>query len=145
MCRISSTLKLCTCDVGDVSQLQNYWILHRFHSGKDYFVIGRTMVPDVLDPQDEAFNRALLLARLQEPDAFDVDLEPQEGDRLQLTFQVSGRDGAGQQPPKMITYGYAWSGGRWVEERFDHHMWQWQHDRERFGELRPGMTASGVT
>ena len=139
MCRLAPTLTLCTCAVRDVSRLPHYWVLHRFDPRKDTHVIGRVARPDVLDPQDDAHNRALLRVRLQEPDAFDVDLAPRDGDRLQLTFRFSGRDRAGRRTVKEITYGYAWTAGRWVEETFDPLMWQWHHDRERFGEVRPAI------
>jgi hypothetical protein len=139
MCRVSSTLKLCTCAVRDVSRLRHYWVLHRFDPRKANRMIGRVARPDVLDARDEVHNRALLLARLQEPDAFDVDLAPREGDRLQLTFRFAERDRAGRKAFKEITYGYAWTAGRWVEKEFEPLGWQWHHDRERIGELRPAV------
>jgi hypothetical protein len=139
MCKVSSKLKLCTCAVPDVSRLRFYWVLHRFDPRKDVRRVGRVARPDVLDARDEAHNRTLLLARLQEPDAFDVDLEPREGDRLQLTFRFTERDRAGRKTVKEITYGYARIRGRWVEEKYDPLLWHWHHDRERFGELRPAV------
>src|ERR1700754_961408 len=89
MCKLSGKLKLCTCNATTVSRLQNYWVLHRFNAEKDVRVIGTMLLQDKLESQTEVHKRALLLERLHEPDAFDVDLQPGEGDRLQLTFQCT--------------------------------------------------------
>jgi hypothetical protein len=137
MCKLRETLKLCTCDVPTVSALEHHWVLYRFDKEKNNMVIGRVMLPDRLHAKIDAHNRRLLLARLQEEDAFDVDLHPEEGDRLAITFRCSEADASGRRVKKTITYGYARMGGRWVEERYDPLSWQWHHDQEQFGELRP--------
>lgn len=137
MCKLDERLKLCTCDVPSVSALEHYWVLYRFDEEKNHMVIGRVRLPDKLDAEVEAYNRRLLLARLQEEDAFDVDLHPKEGDRLAITFQCSEVDASGRRVKKTITYGYARTGGRWVEEPYDSLSWEWHHDQERFGALRP--------
>jgi hypothetical protein len=139
VCKLSSQLKLCTCDVGSVDRLEHYWVLHRFDPRKDDSVIGKLFMPHTLDGRVEAYNRSLLLQRLQEGDAFDVDLKPREGDRLQLTFRCSEADASESLKGKIITYGYAWSAGRWVEQAFDPLSWRARHDEERFGEVRPAL------
>ncbi len=136
MCMLSDKLKLCTCDAASVGELDHYWVLHRFIEGKNSMVIGRTRIPEKLDAQAEAHNRALLLARLNESDAFDVDLQPKDRDRLQLTFSFSTPQ------PKTIIYGYGRVDGRWVEEAYDNLGWRWHHEEERFGEVRSALEAS---
>ena len=106
MCKLSHQLKMCICDVPDVSELEHYWVLHRFNPKKD-MVIGRVARPDTLDVRVDAYNRSLLLQRLHEDDAFDIDLNLQNGDRSQLTFRCSEPDASGQPEIKVITYGYA--------------------------------------
>lgn len=139
MCELSEKLKLCTCGAGSVRGLDHYWVLHRFRAGKDDFVIGRVRPPDTIDEKVEAHNRALLLARLNEDDAFDVDLSPREGDRLELSFRCAERGASGQANMKHIVYGYAFTSGRWVEEPYDPLSWSWHHDDEHFGEIRPAL------
>jgi hypothetical protein len=134
MCELSDKLKLCTCDVGSVADLTHYWVLHRFVGGKNHMVVGRTAIRDTLDPKLEAHNRALLLARLNEGDVFDVDPKPHEGDRLLLSFRC---EEAGK--PKTIQYGYAHVGGQWIEEPYDALGWQWHHDRGPFGDVRAAL------
>jgi hypothetical protein len=136
MCKLSSQLKLCSCEASDVSKLESFWVLHRFDPRKNDMVIRRVMRADTLDPQLDTYNRSLLLQRLHEDDAFDVDLKLQSGDRLQLTFQCSESDEAGQSVLKRITYGYTWTAGRWSEEPYSSLEWQWHHDRAMLGEFR---------
>lgn len=130
MCKLGDALKLCTCDVTSVDDLDHFWVFHRFDPSKNATVIGRTLVSYALAPEIEAHNRALLIARLNEPDAFDVDLAPREGDRLQLTFRFGGYY-------KRTSYGYEFRDGKWSEQEFDNLAWADHHDRERFGELKP--------
>jgi hypothetical protein len=131
MCKLSEKLTLCTCSAASFADLEHYWVFHRFVAGKNEMVIGRALLPDKLDAEVEAHNRSVLLARLNEIDAFDVDLKPKDGDRLQLTFRFPLAGAT-----KTITYGFAHAGGRWVEQAYDHLSWRWQHDRESFGEVR---------
>lgn len=141
MCKVSPRLKLCTCDARDVTRLANYWVLHRFNASKQNRIIGRVAMPDAIDARAEAYNRATLRRRLNEPDAFDVDLNPQVGDRLQLTFRCSEPDASGKARAKTVTYGYALTASGWVEEAFNSLGWQWHHDRSASGELRPALAA----
>lgn len=141
MCELSKKLKLCTCDAGSsVAALDHFWVLHRFDPAKNTMVIGRVRMPDRLDAEVEAYNRALLLARLNEPDAFDVDLGPREGDRLQLTFTFRKHVPPGKESVKVIHYGYAYENGRWKEMPYESLSWYRKHHREQSGELRPALT-----
>jgi hypothetical protein len=136
VCELSRKLKLCTCDVGSVAELDHYWVFHRFVEGKNEMVIGRVAMPPKLDAKVEAHNRSVLLARLNESDAFDVDLKPRDGDRLRLTFRFSKGFPA---KDKTITYGYAKKDGRWVEEAYSGLSWRWHHEEENFGEVRAAL------
>lgn len=136
MCKLEGSLKLCTCNEKEASRLDQYWVFYRFNAEKHNRMIGRVLIPDQLHPKVDAENRRLLLARLQEQDAFDVDLQPGDGDRLLITLRCTEADKAGKAVSKMITYGYERKAGRWVEEPFNSLSWQWHHDRVRFGELR---------
>jgi len=107
MCKLSHQLKLCTCGVSDVSELEHYWVLH-------------------------------------ENNVFDVELNVQNGDRLQLTFRCSEPAVSGQPEIKVITYGYTWRAGRWTEETFDPLSWQEHHDPAMTGELDPTLDTDDV-
>lgn len=140
MCEVSEKLKLCTCAAGaSAANLDHCWVLHRFDPAKHTMVIGRVRMPDRLDAEVEAYNRALLLARLNEPDAFDVDLAPHEGDRLQLTFTCPHSVPRDKGRVKTIHYGYAYENGRWREMPYESLSWYRKHDREQVGEIRPAL------
>lgn len=128
MCQLERKLKLCTCGKIARSKLEHYWVLHRFDAEKNDRVLGRIAVPPELGRGVAEEHRALLLERLQEADAFDVDLAPREGDRLQLSFRFSATQWA--------KYGFAFRGGRWVEEEYCPLGWRWHHTEERFGAVK---------
>jgi hypothetical protein len=141
MCHVSPRLKLCSCASGDVSRLAHYWVFYRFDPQKNERIIGRVAKPDALDPRAEAYNRATLLKRLNEPDVFDLDLKPKSGDRLQITFRCTEADAPGKARAKTITYGYAFTGEGWVEEPYNSLSWRWHHTNSAIGELRPAPAA----
>ncbi len=136
MCKLEGTLKFCTCNAKEAARLEQSWVFYRFNAEKHQRLRGRVAVPDRLHPQVDAANRRLLLARLQEDDAFDVDLEPAEGDRLAITLRCAESDKAGKEVRKLVTYGYERKAGRWVEEPFHGLGWQWHHDEVGVGKLR---------
>lgn len=140
MCRLGPKLKLCTCALGRLRrgrlQLRSHvWILFRLVPGKENFVIGRVVTPDELDAETEAANRALLLARLQEPDVFDTDLGLRPGDRLLLSFRLAAPTGDARKH-LLINYGYEFNGVAWEECPYDPLSWDWRHDRELAGLVR---------
>lgn len=134
MCKLDDKLKFCTCRARSAAALAHAWIFHRFDAKKDCRVIGRVAIPPRLAKEVEQHNRALLLSRINEADAFDVDLAPREGDRLQLNFQFSDTQWA--------VYGYEYRKGRWVEQPFNSLEWQWHHEEEAFGVVRGAVTRS---
>jgi hypothetical protein len=135
MCELSTKLKLCTCGAASVSELRNYWILYRFDKAQDCIVAGSIVSYDEPSKTVQANNRALLLERLHEADAFDVDLRPREGDRLQLTFTCSEPGGR----VKTLYYGYEYKSGRWTEEEYDELSWERKHYQAKFGKVQPAL------
>ena len=133
MCKVSDKIKLCTCAVNSVNELKHYWILHRYNKSKNNIVIGDCMLPYMVDEKIIINNKAMLLKRINEVDAFDIELSPKNKDRLQLTFTCT--DSHDQQ----ITYGYSYKKGKWVEEDFDPLEWSWHHDEQKFGIINPAL------
>lgn len=137
MCKLEGILKFCTCTAKQATRLDQFWVFYRLNAEKDFRIIGRVAIPARLRPRVHAENRRLLLARLNEDDAFDIDLQSAEGDRLAVTLRCAEEDR--EQDPRrsdLITYGYERQNGRWVEAQFDPHSWQWHHDQEHFGKLQ---------
>ena len=129
MCEVSNKLKLCTCKTTSAEKLKHYWIFHRYDKEKNNHILGICIMPYMLDEKVEIKNKASLLIRLNEADAFDVDLAPKNRDRLQLTFTCPGTDN------EQVTYGYSYKKGKWLEEEYDPLEWRWNHYEEEFGKI----------
>lgn len=71
-------------------------------------------------------NRDLLINRLNEPDAFDIDLKPQERDYLLLNF-VCGDD----ETP--VQFGFIYSNNRWEVETTMLFFWEIESLKETMG------------
>lgn len=129
MCKVSSKLKLCTCNTEDIYAAEHYWIFHRFEEDKNNFIIGQLMLPPEIDPAIHKFNQRRLALLLNKENPFDIKIEPKEKDRLQLAFTI---------PPNAehIVYGFEYRNNRWRKCGFDTLEWQWFHNEEKLGEIK---------
>jgi hypothetical protein len=92
--------------------------------------MGETMLPFFIDPNTDFKNRENLIQRLNEPDVFDVDLHPQNKDRLQVSFSCPSAT------YNRLTYGFVFKKGKWFPEEYDCLEWQWKHIEEHFGKMK---------
>jgi hypothetical protein len=134
MCRVSTKIKFCTCSASSPEKLKHYWVFHRFIEGKDVMVIGEPVMPFDIDRETNSFNRELLLHRVNEPDAFDINLYPKENDRLQISFLCKNDVGG------YIHYGFSFRNGNWAEEMFDGLEWMWHHSEIAFGKIKQALS-----
>lgn len=95
--------------------------------------MGEPMLPASISPEDEAFNAALLLKLLNEGDVFDTDLQPQNKDRLQLSFSVS--QPAEKSGRQHIHYGFEYHNGQWQHQLYEPLEWESTHDEEEQGKI----------
>ena len=131
MCQVSNKLKLCTCSATSAMGLKNYWVFHRFIKGRNHFIIGEPMLPTTISFKDDTYNRQLLLQLLNEGNVFDVELNPKEKDRLQLSFSM-----ARGLLTNEVYYGYEFRKGKWKALVFDRLTWAWHHNYECFGAIK---------
>ncbi|HZG72225.1 MAG TPA: hypothetical protein VEY51_11890 [Chondromyces sp.] len=96
-------------------------------------IMGEPIMPIEINEATDLINKETLLKRVNERDAFDVQLNPREGDRLQLTFSCQGENGIG-----MIHYGFEYRNGKWEEEDYEVFDWKRKHEEEDFGEVKYG-------
>ena len=130
MCLASDKIKFCTCTASSVEQLKHYWVLHRRIKGKNAMVIGEPVMPYDLSREENQVNEQLLLRRINEPDAFDVDLKPADGDRLQVSFKCV------EVADSYVHYGFSYSNGKSKKAKYDGLKWMWHHEETRFGKLQ---------
>jgi len=96
--------------------------------------MGDLIMPLGLDDiETVAYNEAVLLKRLNEPDAFDVDLAPQRHDRLLVAIRT------GDGPSTYQFYGFEWQRGRWVSRDYKVFDWMSEHDEVKVGKLRTAL------
>lgn len=136
MCKVEDEVKFCTCPETSAVRSTQHWIFYRHDPSRSNMVIGRVATPARLSPSIDRHNKQTLLACINKPGTFDVDLDPRPGDRLAVTLQCSPQHI--EPSPKrsdVITYGYEWRHGAWVEAPFNPLEWQWHHVRQLFGTL----------
>ncbi len=130
MCRIANTIKLCTCGAASIAELKHYWVFYRYDKNKDEVMIGEVLIPVAWgDPEMIALNEAMLLQRLNEADAFDVNLSPKNKDRLLIAI------GVGDKSSGYHNYGFMWQGKKWVSCPYQYFEWTWKHDEIQFGKV----------
>lgn len=85
MCKVSDKLKLCTCKTKNVERLKHYWILKR-HNGQNNCIVGEAILPANIGEQANKINEKALLKMLNQGNCFDITLQHQENDILELHF-----------------------------------------------------------
>ncbi|MCB9192195.1 MAG: hypothetical protein H6602_11065 [Flavobacteriales bacterium] len=118
MCQPTNQLKLCTCATNEQRKVPATWEFHRFVEGKDHYIIGLMVGPPPISLEEDEANSTRLQARLNEPDAFDVDLNPQPNDRLVLCFRTN---------QGTYHYGYEFTENQWTAIDYDPFGWEQHH------------------
>jgi hypothetical protein len=134
MCKVSNKIKFCTCHVDDMDDLPHFWIFHSYHEEQELMVVGSPIMPVAIDEATDLINREALLKRVNEQDAFDVELLPKEKDRLQLSFSCEGERNFGR-----LDYGFEYRDGKWEEEDYESFDWMMKHKEKQFGEINPAL------
>lgn len=94
MCEITDQIKFCTCVKGHYSKLSHYWLYYRFGEKKENILMGTAIIPDYLSMPDYIENQFKLLGRLNNSDAFDVEIHPKDGDRMEIVLNNLGNSRA---------------------------------------------------
>ena len=126
MCKVSDKIKFCICSAADASSHKHYWVLHRFVEGKDVMLFGEIMPAYGIDPDINKYNKALLRKRVNEKDAFDMDLQPGEDDRLEIIFKCKDR---------RISYGFKFHNGKWVSKKHRPFELERHHEESIVGKI----------
>ncbi len=113
MCKISKEIKFCTCNSGAINleNLENYWILKRNNKLvlENDTIIGsfETMILE----NDEK-NKIIILNRLQDPDAFDIPIQFNEGDCFEIHLKNNFFSNA-------LVYSFEFENGKWKSNDYD--------------------------
>jgi len=131
MCLVSDKIKFCTCISKNYETLKHYWLLYRHDKDKDEFVLGSPILPTSMRDLNFEINQSTLLARLNEPDAFDVPLQLKTDDRLVVTINCQS-----DEVENPFTYAFDYKNGEWITSTDDPFDLINNYNEETFGKLK---------
>jgi hypothetical protein len=124
MCTVTNKLQLCTClaDEQDIYELPNYWVFYKYGKQKEGQIMGMPMLPLYGDTTSHAYNLQQLPILLNDGNVFDIDLQPQNKDRLCIHITLDAQTGAS------FDYGFEYKNGKWRTCEYDFFTWYDRHD-----------------
>ena len=131
MCLVSDKIKFCTCISKNYETLKHYWLLYRHDKDKDEFVLGSPILPTSMRDLNFEINQSTLLARLNEPDAFDLPLQLKTDDRLVVTINCQS-----DEVENPFTYAFDYKNGEWITSTDDPFDLINNYNEEAFGKLK---------
>ncbi len=121
MCKVSDKLKLCTCKTKDVSKLKHYWILKRPNANIDE-ILGQAILPANIGKKADDFNSKTILHQLNEGNCFDVELDIQHNDILELHFTFNADPNKFFMPScfgNYLAYSFRYKKDKWKQHEFN--------------------------
>jgi hypothetical protein len=131
MCIISDKIKFCTCAKQSVEKLKHYWILYRHSDEKNEICIGIPMMPTYMSDLNFAENEAALVKRLNEPDAFDIPLQFQSKDQLEIVINNNNSS-----IYSTFTYSFEFKKNKWKAIETDPFNIMNHYDEEKSGKIK---------
>jgi hypothetical protein len=129
MCQISHKIKFCTCSNEDPETFKNYWIFYRYDKNRKDFVIGEVSLFIPFNEEMVQYNEATLLQRINEHDAFDIDLQPKSKDRLLVVLQCEPHFSEG------LNIGFEFKKDKWIPCEYNSLEWMWKHAAAAEGKI----------
>ena len=127
MCKVSDKLLLCSCKVENIDSLKNYWVLYRRNKNKDMMIMGSLIMPYAPEENIEKYNEDTLLRLMNTPSTFDVELNPNAGDRIQLHFTINDE--------QFMDYGFEYKSSKWVLQAYNPFEWDEKYDESKYGKI----------
>ena len=116
MCKISSHLKLCTCNKRKISSSDSYWVLYRWKKS-DVLIVGDPLIPDndFINPDDELSNQKKILSVLNSEKCFDFDIQLKNKDSLEININCLDKDARSIN----LIYAFVFLDGIWKSMAYD--------------------------
>lgn len=116
MCKISSHLKLCTCNKRKISSSDSYWVLYRWKKS-DVLIVGDPVIPDndFISPDDELSNQKKILSVLNSEKCFDFDIQLKNKDSLEININCLDKDARSVN----LIYAFVFLDGIWKSMAYD--------------------------
>ncbi len=126
MCKVSDIIKFCTCDISDSDDVENYWILHRYASENENEIMGMVVMPSYISLDIVFHNEEMLLKRINETGAFDIELSHKPKDRLLIHLRCDEQE---------YNYGFVFKKKHWVTCKYDFFEWAYKHVESEQGKV----------
>ncbi len=128
MCKISSHLKLCTCNKRDITSEDNYWILYRWKQN-DAFIVGDPVFPDndFINPTDELRNQKILLTVLNQQNCFDFEVQLKHKDSLEIHINCIKEN----ERSVNLIYAFVFMDGIWKSAEYD--AFDMERQKKKYG------------
>ena len=132
MCEISTKIKFCTCS-SNVENLKHYWVLHRKIKDKNLrnHVLGLLSGPSEKELDYFLINSATIENRLNESDAFDVNLELKNKDVLEVVINSKAEN-----YEDCFSYSFEYKKGIWKSFESDCFLLMSEYTEEESGKMR---------
>lgn len=122
MCTVSDKFKLCSCKTKNVEDLKHYWILKR-PTEKTHLVVGEMILPADIGEEADKLNQKIILTQLNKSNCFDIELQHQENDILELhfTFKADPKRFHNLLPcyGDFLAYAFKFKKGNWKKYNYD--------------------------
>ena len=121
MCKVSDKLKLCSCKAKNVEELKHYWVLKR-HNGENNCIVGEAILPANIGEAADKVNIKTLGQMLNSGNCFDIKLEHQENDILELHFTFNADPEKYFMLPchgNYLAYAFVFKNNKWKKTDFD--------------------------
>ena len=121
MCKVSNKLKLCSCKVSNIKTLKDYWILNR-PTDTNECIMGEAILPADIGEQAERYNITALRKLLNDGNCFDIEIQHQENDILELHFTYKAKSNKRIQMPDSggyLAYAFVHKNGKWKKTSYD--------------------------
>jgi hypothetical protein len=123
MCQVSDQLKLCSCKTKNVEDLKHYWILKRYHDESEWKdIVGQTILPANIGEDAHKLNINTIRKTLNSGKCFDVALQHQENDILELHFTCNAeteKDSMYSGHGNYLAYAFVFKNNKWKKTDYD--------------------------
>ena len=136
MCKVTNTLKLCTCNKPAETQ-RNYWTYNRVVEGKEQMIVGEYHLPSELELSISINNKKQISKMLNKGNCFDFEIQPIEDDHLYIHFNTENDD---EGYSDGVYYSFRFKNGKWNSFETEPLMDYVYHDRYKEGVVKNGLT-----
>ena len=132
MCKISRTIKFCTCNNADANMKDN-WTYYRLAEGNDVIYIGEIIWSKQLKPEINQNHERTICRMLNKVNCFDFEVTPKEGDLLKIIFN--------DEEDCMVIHNFLFKKNKWKTDYITSQEVRRERDILISGKIKDGLTS----